>query len=116
MIDWPGLYALETVGEIDRAIHMLYETLVSFDEEPDYISIDAVLSEVDVTKLSTTLLIACLSGACSVSHGLKNFVPLLAKVKIELAARGETPERVEALTRGFDEPPTIRICSRKPVE
>jgi hypothetical protein len=114
-LDWEQLYVLQANDQIDEALDLIYNACCSFDVEPDFAAIDAILATVDLDRITNiTIALAFLSAPCSMSDRLPSYFPLLAKVRVWLEARGETKTRINSLLQGFDLVPTHRLVFVKP--
>lgn len=112
MIDWYKLYALQAEGKHAAAMDIIYNAVDSLDVKPDIVNIDIILSQVDPSKLKSSLMIGFLGAAYSLSPMLKEYKLLLDRIETELRSIGRTEEDINKLLSGFKKPPTMRLVMK----
>lgn len=112
--DWKKLYELQNDNKINSALDLIFDSLCSFSEKPDTSYpdtsyIDIILAAVDPSKLTFSIMIGFLCAPYSISVRLKEYKPLLERIKIELKARGLPDDKIKNLLFGFDGSPKMRL-------
>lgn len=111
--DWEAFYKLQDTDQ-DDALDMIYESMCTLDEFPNYEYVDAVLAQVQPEKLKICTSLGFLTATFSISRELKNYKSLFERIRQDYTSRGESPERVKSLLMGLDEEPTFRLVMKKP--
>jgi hypothetical protein len=108
LLDFDAMIELQNAGKTRAALDLIFDALCSFDINPDYKGIDDTLALVNPSVLKKNTMIAFLTSTYSISNSLKEYKPLLEKIRVELS-KTISDEEIKELLAGFDKEPTMRI-------